>query len=95
MVQRNVEWYCIRKNSVALREMAQCNVEGYSVHTNAVELREMAWRNVEWPPSLPALVGLNMFIVLSNVMMCIKCRLSSSIFFLSLLFNKSSTSKAL
>ena len=38
-----------------------------------------------WPPvyqSLHALVGLNMFIVLSSVMTCIKCRLSSSLFFL-------------
>ena len=32
--------------------------------------------------SLHALVGLNMFIVLSSVMTCIKCRLSSSLFFL-------------
>ena len=32
--------------------------------------------------SLHALVGLNMFIVLNSVMTCIKCRLSSSLFFL-------------
>ena len=32
--------------------------------------------------SLHALVGLNMFIILSSVMTCIKCRLSSSLFFL-------------
>ena len=34
--------------------------------------------------SLHALVGLNMFIVLSSVMTCIKCQLSSSLFFLRL-----------
>ena len=32
--------------------------------------------------SLQALVGLNTFIILSSVMTCIKCRLSSSLFFL-------------
>ena len=42
MVQRNVEWYSVHTNGVALREMAQRNVEWYSVHTNVVELREMA-----------------------------------------------------
>ena len=47
--------------------------------------------------SLHALVSLNMFIVLSRVMTWIKCRLSSSIFFLDsrLSFNESSTSKTL
>ena len=48
MAQRNVEWYSVHTNSVALREMAQRNVEWYSVHTNGVELHEMAQRNVEW-----------------------------------------------
>ena len=42
MAQRNVEWYSVHKNSVALCEMAQRNVEWYSVHTNSVALREMA-----------------------------------------------------
>ena len=48
MAQRNVEWYSVHTNSVALREMAQRNVEWYSVHANSVALREMAQRNVEW-----------------------------------------------
>ena len=48
MVQRNVEWYSVRTNSVVLREMGQRNVEWYSAHTNGVELREMAQHNVEW-----------------------------------------------
>ena len=48
MAQRNVEWYSVHTNGVALREMAQRNVEWYSVHTNSVALREMARRNVVW-----------------------------------------------
>ena len=42
MAQRNIEWYSVHKNSVALCEMAQRNVEWHSVHTNSVALREMA-----------------------------------------------------
>ena len=48
MVQRNVEWYSVHTNGVALREMVQRNVEWYSVHTNGVTLGEMAQRKVEW-----------------------------------------------
>ena len=48
MDQRNVGWYSVHTNGVALREMAQRNVEWYSIHTNCVELREMAQRNVKW-----------------------------------------------
>ena len=48
MAQRNLEWYSVHTNGVALREMAQRNVEWYSVHANSVALREMAQRNVEW-----------------------------------------------
>ena len=36
MAQRNVEWYSVHTNSVALHEMAQRNVEWYSVDTNGV-----------------------------------------------------------
>ena len=39
MGQRNVEWYSVHTNGVALREMAQRNVEWF---------REMARRNVAW-----------------------------------------------
>ena len=39
MVQRNVEWYSVCTNGVALREIAQRNVEWYSVHANSVALR--------------------------------------------------------
>ena len=42
MAQRNVEWYSVHINGVALREMAQRNVEWYSIHTNGVALREIA-----------------------------------------------------
>ena len=48
MAQRNLKWYSVHTNVVALREMAQRSVEWYSVHTNGVALREMAQRNVEW-----------------------------------------------
>ena len=48
MAQRNVEWYSLHTNGVALREMPQRDVEWYSRHTNGVELHEMAQRNVEW-----------------------------------------------
>ena len=40
------------------------------------------WHRTPGLPILHALVGLNMFIVLSSVVTCIKCRLSSSLFFL-------------
>ena len=46
MAQRNVEWYSVHTNSVALREMAQRNVEWYSVHTNGVALRRIALQNI-------------------------------------------------
>ena len=48
MAQRNLKWYSVHTNCVALREMAQRNVERYSVHANSVALREMGRRNVEW-----------------------------------------------
>ena len=48
MAQRNVEWYSVHTNCVALREMAQRNVEWYSVHANSVALRKMGRRNVKW-----------------------------------------------
>ena len=41
MAQRNVLWYSVHTNGVAMREMTQRNVEWYSVHTNGVALREM------------------------------------------------------
>ena len=46
MAQRNVEWYSVHTNSVALCEMAQRNVEWYSVHTNGVVLRRIALQNI-------------------------------------------------
>ena len=46
MVQRNVEWYSLHTNSVALREMAQRNVEWYSVDTNGVALGRIALWNI-------------------------------------------------
>ena len=41
MAQRNVEWYSVHTNSVALREMDQRNAEWYSVHTNGLALRRI------------------------------------------------------
>ncbi|RMX48494.1 hypothetical protein pdam_00008520 [Pocillopora damicornis] len=46
--ERNVEWYSVHTNGVALREMAQRNIEWYSVHTNSVALRDVGQRNFEW-----------------------------------------------
>ena len=45
-VKRNVEWYSVHTNSVALREMAQRNVEWYSVDTNGVALGRIALWNI-------------------------------------------------
>ena len=62
MVQRNVEWYSLHTNSVALREMAQRNVEWYSVDTNGVALGRIALWNIRrsiW--TLNCLVLLEMF----------------------------------
>ena len=46
MAQRNVEWYSVCTNGVALREIAQRNVEWYSVDTNSVALGRIALQNI-------------------------------------------------
>ena len=46
MAQRNVEWYSVHTNGLALREMAQRNVECYSVDTNSVALCRIALQNI-------------------------------------------------
>ena len=43
MAQRNVEWYSVHANSVALREMGRRNVEWYSVHTSLQNIRRSGW----------------------------------------------------
>ena len=46
MAQRNVEWYSVHTNGLALREMAQRNVECHSVDTNSVALCRIALQNI-------------------------------------------------